>query len=63
MKNKVWILCPFLELGTKHPWNGVTETNLELRGDFWDSIGNINEIIPNNKKIIKLLFSDPPKDM
>jgi hypothetical protein len=20
MKTKVWTLCPFLELGTKHPW-------------------------------------------
>ena len=29
-KTKVWILCPFLELGTKHPWNELQRQNLEL---------------------------------
>jgi hypothetical protein len=30
-KTKVWTLCPFLELGTKHPWKELQRQNLELR--------------------------------
>ena len=30
-KNKVWTLCPFLELGTKHPWKELQRHSLELR--------------------------------
>jgi hypothetical protein len=39
MKNKVWTLCPFLELGTKHPWKELQRHSLELRqkdGPFRD---------------------------
>jgi hypothetical protein len=28
---KVWTLCPFLELGTKHPWKELQRQSLELR--------------------------------
>jgi hypothetical protein len=31
MKSKVWTLCPFLELGTKHPWKELQRQSLELR--------------------------------
>jgi hypothetical protein len=31
MKTKVWTLCPFLELGTKHPWEELQRQSLELR--------------------------------
>jgi hypothetical protein len=27
---KVWTLCPFLEMGTKHPWKELERQNLEL---------------------------------
>ena len=27
----MWILCPFLELGTKHPWKELQRQSLELR--------------------------------
>jgi hypothetical protein len=30
-KTKVWTLCPFLELGTKHPWKELQRQSLELR--------------------------------
>jgi hypothetical protein len=30
-KTKVWALCPFLELGTKHPWKELQRQSLELR--------------------------------
>jgi hypothetical protein len=26
----------------------------ECVGDFWDNIGNVNEIIPNKKEYIKI---------
>jgi hypothetical protein len=29
-KKKVWTLCPFLELGTKHPWKELQRQSLEL---------------------------------
>jgi hypothetical protein len=32
MKTKVWTLCPFLELETKHPWKELQRQSLELRG-------------------------------
>jgi hypothetical protein len=28
--NSVWTLCPFLELGTKHPWKELQRQSLEL---------------------------------
>ena len=31
MKTKVWTLCPFLELGTKHLWKELQRQSLELR--------------------------------
>jgi hypothetical protein len=31
MKTKVWTLCPFLELGTKHQWKELQRQSLELR--------------------------------
>jgi hypothetical protein len=40
--------------GTPGPKSGsgwVGEWVWERVGDFWDSIGNVNEIIPNLKKI------------
>jgi hypothetical protein len=30
-KTNVWTLCPFLEMGTKHPWKELQRQNLELR--------------------------------
>ena len=30
-KTKVWTLCPFLELGTKHPWKELQRQSLEQR--------------------------------
>ena len=30
-KTKVWTPCPFLELGTKHPWKELQRQGLELR--------------------------------
>ena len=30
-KTKVWTLCPFLELGTKHQWEELQRQSLELR--------------------------------
>jgi hypothetical protein len=30
-KTKVWTLCPFIELGTKHPWKELQRHSLELR--------------------------------
>jgi hypothetical protein len=36
---KVWTLCPFLELESGS-WG---ECGGEGMGDFWDSIGNVNE--------------------
>jgi hypothetical protein len=29
MKTKVWTLCPFLELGTKHPWKELQRQSVE----------------------------------
>jgi hypothetical protein len=29
--NLAWTLCPFLELGTKHPWKELQRQSLELR--------------------------------
>jgi hypothetical protein len=33
-KTKVWTLCPFLELGTKHPWKELQRQSLELSTCF-----------------------------
>jgi hypothetical protein len=30
-ETKVWTLCPFLKLGTKHPWKELQRQSLELR--------------------------------
>ena len=30
-KTKVWIFCPFLELGARHPWKELQRQSLELR--------------------------------
>jgi hypothetical protein len=35
MKTKVWTLCPFLELGTKKPMGGVTETKFGAETKGW----------------------------
>jgi hypothetical protein len=29
-KKVMWTLCPFLEMGTKHPWKELQRKNLEL---------------------------------
>ena len=29
-RTKMWTLCPFLELGTNHPWKELQRQNLEL---------------------------------
>jgi hypothetical protein len=34
MKNKMWTLCPFLELGTK-PMEGVPETKFGVEMKGW----------------------------
>jgi hypothetical protein len=33
----VWTLCPFIELGTKHPWKKLQRQSLELRWKDWPS--------------------------
>jgi hypothetical protein len=30
-RTKMWTLCPFLELGTNHPWKKLQRQSLELR--------------------------------
>ena len=50
MKAKVWTLCTFLELGTKHPWKGLQRQSLELRWEEGPSRDSHNQgIIPIKK--------------
>ena len=66
MKTKVWTLCPFLELGTKHPWKELQRQSLELRRmDHLETAipGDLSHIQPPNADTItyasKILLKGP----
>jgi hypothetical protein len=64
---KVWTLCPFLELGTKHPWKKLQRQSLGLRrkdGPSRDAISGdpSHNQLPNADTIAytsKILLKEP----
>jgi hypothetical protein len=65
MKTKVWTLCPFLELGARHPWKELQSLELSERMDHLETAipGDSSHNLPPNTDTIaytsKILLKGP----